>query len=71
MDFASQVTFDMAVAQQTRHVSGENGACRHCLPAGAIAWPCEARQTADAVVRQLSLEEGPGWIGGNDYRSTE
>lgn len=68
MDFALQQTFDMAVRQQEIHVADENRACRHCLPAGRIAWPCEARQRADSVVRRLQLEEGPGWIGGDDYR---
>lgn len=69
MDFASQQTFDMAVRQQQHHVANKTGACRHCLPDGAVAWPCEARQRADAVVRRLKLEAGPGWIGGNDYRN--
>lgn len=67
-NIADQLVFNMAVVQQERHVAGIDRACRHCLPDGRIAWPCEARQRADAVVRRLQLEDGPGWIGGDDYR---
>lgn len=51
---AAALTVEIARVVQARHIAGLAGACAHCLPAGAVAWPCGPWQLAAQILHRLS-----------------